>query len=274
MVYREGRLVRAATRGDGRTGEDVTNNARTIDDVPERLTPSDGYPIPDVLEVRGEVFSCRRLRGAQCRAGRRRQDTVRQSPQQRRRVAAPEGSRGDRAPQIANDLPRSGIHRGIPSRHPARRLSGARCLGPARLRTHRAGAQRRRRAGTDRLLGRAPPRRRPRNRRCCRQDRRCRTPTPTGVDVARTALGDRLQVPAAGGTDQAARHPGQRRPDRARNTVRIHDAGQGRRLDRRVGHAAQRGRGQAQGRADRRHGGDPQGRRCDSGGARTHRRSA
>jgi DNA ligase (NAD+) len=56
LVYRKGRLVRAATRGDGRTGEDVTLNARTIDDVPERLTASDSYPIPDVLEVRGEVF--------------------------------------------------------------------------------------------------------------------------------------------------------------------------------------------------------------------------
>lgn len=56
LVYRDGRLVRAATRGDGRTGEDVTNNARTIEDVPERLTASDGYPVPDVLEVRGEVF--------------------------------------------------------------------------------------------------------------------------------------------------------------------------------------------------------------------------
>ncbi len=56
LVYRDGRLVRAATRGDGRTGEDVTLNARTIDDVPERLIASDDYPVPDVLEVRGEVF--------------------------------------------------------------------------------------------------------------------------------------------------------------------------------------------------------------------------
>ncbi|GBE66337.1 DNA ligase A [Mycobacterium sp. MFM001] len=56
LVYRGGRLVRAATRGDGRTGEDVTLNARTIDDVPERLTAGDDYPVPDVLEVRGEVF--------------------------------------------------------------------------------------------------------------------------------------------------------------------------------------------------------------------------
>jgi DNA ligase (NAD+) len=56
LVYRDGKLVRAATRGDGRTGEDVTLNARTIDDVPERLTASDQYPVPAVLEVRGEVF--------------------------------------------------------------------------------------------------------------------------------------------------------------------------------------------------------------------------
>lgn len=56
LVYRDGRLVRAATRGDGRTGEDVTLNARTIDDIPERLTGSDEHPVPAVLEVRGEVF--------------------------------------------------------------------------------------------------------------------------------------------------------------------------------------------------------------------------
>ena len=56
LIYRDGRLERAATRGDGRTGEDVTLNARTISDVPEQLVASDGYPIPAVLEVRGEVF--------------------------------------------------------------------------------------------------------------------------------------------------------------------------------------------------------------------------
>ncbi|WP_156744604.1 NAD-dependent DNA ligase LigA [Mycobacterium sp. E740] len=56
LVYRDGRLERAATRGDGRTGEDVTLNARTIDDVPEKLTASKEFPIPKTLEVRGEVF--------------------------------------------------------------------------------------------------------------------------------------------------------------------------------------------------------------------------
>nr|WP_194945767.1 NAD-dependent DNA ligase LigA [Mycolicibacterium malmesburyense]CRL67830.1 NAD-dependent DNA ligase [Mycolicibacterium malmesburyense] len=56
LVYRDGRLERAATRGDGRTGEDVTLNARTIDGIPEKLSGSDEFPVPKVLEVRGEVF--------------------------------------------------------------------------------------------------------------------------------------------------------------------------------------------------------------------------
>jgi DNA ligase (NAD+) len=49
--YENGRLVQAATRGDGRTGEDVTHNVRTIADVPARLEGA-----PPVLEVRGEVY--------------------------------------------------------------------------------------------------------------------------------------------------------------------------------------------------------------------------
>jgi DNA ligase (NAD+) len=53
LVYEDGRLVRAATRGDGRTGEDVTLNVRTIDTVPTRLA---GSSPPKLLEVRGEVF--------------------------------------------------------------------------------------------------------------------------------------------------------------------------------------------------------------------------
>lgn len=56
LVYRDGRLERAATRGDGRVGEDVTLNARTIGDIPETLTGAKEYRIPEVLEVRGEVF--------------------------------------------------------------------------------------------------------------------------------------------------------------------------------------------------------------------------
>lgn len=53
LLYENGRLVRAATRGDGTTGEDITHNARTIAAIPLALLGS-GYPA--LLEVRGEVF--------------------------------------------------------------------------------------------------------------------------------------------------------------------------------------------------------------------------
>jgi DNA ligase (NAD+) len=48
--------VQAATRGDGKVGEDVTANVATIEDVPAQLRPIDGMPVPQVLEVRGEVY--------------------------------------------------------------------------------------------------------------------------------------------------------------------------------------------------------------------------
>ena len=56
LLYERGRLVRALTRGDGRTGEDVTPNVKTIGAIPHRLTGTDELPVPGLLEVRGEVF--------------------------------------------------------------------------------------------------------------------------------------------------------------------------------------------------------------------------
>jgi len=55
LLYEKGRLVRAATRGDGRTGEDVSANVRTITSIPQRLG-GDPATHPDVIEIRGEVF--------------------------------------------------------------------------------------------------------------------------------------------------------------------------------------------------------------------------
>ncbi|MCW2787594.1 MAG: ligA [Marmoricola sp.] len=56
LLYEAGRLVRALTRGDGRTGEDVTPNVKTIAAIPHTLRATKEFPVPALLEVRGEVF--------------------------------------------------------------------------------------------------------------------------------------------------------------------------------------------------------------------------
>lgn len=53
LLYRDGKLVRAATRGDGYTGEDITHNVLTIKEIPQELS---GAGIPAEVEIRGEVF--------------------------------------------------------------------------------------------------------------------------------------------------------------------------------------------------------------------------
>lgn len=55
LRYEDGEFVRAATRGDGRVGEDVTANVATIDDVPDTIGTKD-VPAPSAIEVRGEVY--------------------------------------------------------------------------------------------------------------------------------------------------------------------------------------------------------------------------
>jgi DNA ligase (NAD+) len=76
LTFDQGRFVRAATRGDGVTGEDVTANVATIAAVPDRLAwPEDLGPVPAVLEARGEVFmpvtSFEELNRRQMEAGQR-----------------------------------------------------------------------------------------------------------------------------------------------------------------------------------------------------------
>lgn len=56
LIYEHGRLVRAATRGDGVVGENVTANVRTIRSIPLVLQAAEGQELPDLLDVRGEVY--------------------------------------------------------------------------------------------------------------------------------------------------------------------------------------------------------------------------
>jgi DNA ligase (NAD+) len=56
LVYEHGKLVVGSTRGDGVTGEDITQNLKTVRAIPLTLLRQDRYPIPTLLEVRGEVF--------------------------------------------------------------------------------------------------------------------------------------------------------------------------------------------------------------------------
>jgi DNA ligase (NAD+) len=64
VVYKKGFLFQAATRGDGTTGEDVTENVKTIKDIPWDIRSyfeKNGLPIPDRLEIRGEVIMTRKV---------------------------------------------------------------------------------------------------------------------------------------------------------------------------------------------------------------------
>jgi len=56
VTYEKGRLVRAVTRGNGEEGDDVTVNARTIQTLPAELKATKKAPVPDVIEIRGEIY--------------------------------------------------------------------------------------------------------------------------------------------------------------------------------------------------------------------------
>jgi len=60
LVYINGEFVLGSTRGDGFTGEDITQNIRTIRSIPMKLMRTDNVPIPERLEVRGEIYMGKR----------------------------------------------------------------------------------------------------------------------------------------------------------------------------------------------------------------------
>ena len=275
LVYQDGRLVRAATRGDGRTGEDVTPNVRTIEGIPDRLDAKAGHPRPS--RRRGPwrgLLPVRAVRRAQREPRRGRASPVRQPAQRCGRFVAAEGPASHGQQTAADDRPRARAPRGFRSHQAVRGLRRAGRLGSAGLRALPGRRHRRGDPGLRRPLRRAPPRRRARDRRSRRQGRLDRRATPAGLDLAGAALGGRLQISARGGHDQAPRHQGQRRAHRPRDAVRLHGAGLRVRVHGQPGDPAQRPGGAAQGRAHRRHRGAAQGRRRHPGGPRSGRRPA
>ena len=108
LLYEGGRLVRALTRGDGRTGEDVTPNVKTIDSVPHRLSGTEG--VPGARAGRGagrgvpagEAFE--RLNESMTEAGK---PVVRQPAQRGRRLAAAEGPARHGHPRARDGVPRA-----------------------------------------------------------------------------------------------------------------------------------------------------------------------
>ena len=98
LRYQDRKLVQAATRGDGVSGEDVTANVRTIKDIPHALPKA----APDLIEVRGEIYFRKddflELNRTQLAAG---AGTLCQRAQHRGRVAPPKGSGGHRRAALA-----------------------------------------------------------------------------------------------------------------------------------------------------------------------------
>ena len=266
LQYERGRLVRAATRGDGRVGDDITPNVRTIANVPQRLTLDDP---PPAFEVRGEIFFP--ASGFEA-LNQQMADEDKQVYANPRNAAS--GSLRQKDPKVTavaaagHALPLVRPGRGDALRRPLRvprLLRAGRPAGgrPDRHRLHPRGG-----GGVRGPLGRAPPRPRVRDRRGGGQGRRQRPPGGAGPHLQGPPLGDRLQVPARGAHHPAQGHPGVDRADRGRDPVRHAGAGAGRRVHRRPGHPAQPGRGRPPRRPPRRHRVRAQGRRRHPRGGR------
>ena len=226
LVYRDGRLARAATRGDGRIGEDVTLNARTIDDVPERLTASDDYPMPNVLEVRGEVFfrvaDFEALNASLVEDGKAPFANPRNSAAGSLRQKDPAVTARRKLRMICHGLGHTEGFRPVTQHdgYLALRAWGLPVSEHTTLVDDMAGVQERidywgeHRHEVDHEIDGV----------VVKVDERGAA-APARVHLAGAALGHRLQVPARGSADQAARHPGQRRAHRTGHAVRVHDAG-------------------------------------------------
>ena len=260
--------MRALTRGDGRTGEDVTPNVKTIDSVPApadaraTTTPCPaGWRCGARCSCPGEAFE--RLNEQMTDAGK----PVFANP---RNAAA--GSLRQKDPRVTATRALGMVCHGIGAREgfePKAQSHAYAALAAWGLPTSdqvEVLPTLEGRRGLHRARRRPAPHDRPlRDRRGRGEGRRRRAPAAARLDQPGAAVGDRVQVPARGGQRQAALDRGQHRPHRPGDAVRRDGADPGRRVDGRAGDAAQRPRGQAQGRPARRH------RRAAQGGRRDPR---
>ena len=257
LIYEDGLLTRGVTRGNGRVGDDITHNVRTIKDVPLRLS---GKNVPPLLEVRGEIYMTNSdlvlLNEAQQQkgeppfantrnvtAGSVRQLDPRICAERRLRffchsVGDTEGLKAKTHMEFLDEM--RGY--GLPAT-PVRRVLSVVRRGRRALR------------GTDRAAARAGFR----DRRAGAEGQPFRPARAARQHVEKPPLGDRLQVREVRGHHAAERHPragGQDRRDHARGRP---GAGRTGRHDRQPRQPAQRRRDRAQGRSRRRRGGGREG---------------
>ena len=228
LTYRDGVFVRGATRGDGRVGEDVTRNLRTIGAIPLRVEDA-----PPLVEVRGEVYlpiaAFAELNERRAAAG----EPTFANP---RNSAA--GSIRQLDPALAAERPLSvwcyglGATEGLDLATHSDEVelaARARLQGQPR---HRPPRGDRRRGRALPLVAGAPRRARLRDRRRSRQGRRAGALARARGGGARAALGDRLEVPADDRDDEAAQGRLERRPHRPPAALRDARAGPRRRRHR------------------------------------------
>ena len=208
LVYEDGKFVRGATRGDGRIGEDVTHNLRTIGAIPQTIADA-----PEMVEVRGEIYF---PRSGFAELNERRAEAGEPAFANPRNAAA--GTIRQLDPSIAADRPLSmwcyGIGTGLDLATHADELDWMRERGFAvegEIEVHETEDEVvarchwwEERAGVARL----------RDRRRRRQGQRAGAVAGAGRRRARAALGDRLEVPADHRDDEAQRHRLERRAHR------------------------------------------------------------